>query len=151
MRSFFDFLVCRENFRAAKVYRWRHQTRWSSFTQYVGDFYRPERSCGQGNIFTPVCHSVHGGGGVCFSACWDTSPPEPDPPGEDTPPGSRPPPNYFFFKFIFCIILLFFLHPPGSRLRHTVNERPVHILLECILVFLVSLSLLNVNIRLNSL
>ena len=24
--------------------------------------------------------------------------------------------------------------PPGSRLRHTVNERPVHILLECILV-----------------
>ena len=26
--------------------------------------------------------------------------------------------------------------PPGSRLRHTVNERPVRILLECILVFL---------------
>ena len=24
--------------------------------------------------------------------------------------------------------------PPGSRLRHTVNERPVRILLECILV-----------------
>ena len=24
-------------------------------------FYRPQRSCGQGNIFTPVCHSVHGG------------------------------------------------------------------------------------------
>ena len=27
-------------------------------------------------------------------------------------------------------------HPPGSRLRHTVNERPVRILLECILVFI---------------
>ena len=24
-------------------------------------FYRPQRSCGQGNIFTPVCHSVQGG------------------------------------------------------------------------------------------
>ena len=24
--------------------------------------YRPQRSCGQGNIFAPVCHSVHGGG-----------------------------------------------------------------------------------------
>ena len=24
--------------------------------------YRPQRSCGQGNIFTPVCHSVHKGG-----------------------------------------------------------------------------------------
>ena len=23
--------------------------------------YRPQRSCGQGNIFTPVCHSVHRG------------------------------------------------------------------------------------------
>ena len=27
-------------------------------------YYRPQRSCGQGNIFTPVCHSVHRGG-VC--------------------------------------------------------------------------------------
>ena len=43
--------------------------------------------------------------GVCLSACWDTTP----------PPEQNP--------------------PPGSRLRHTVNERPVRILLECILVF----------------
>ena len=44
-------------------------------------YYRPQRSCGQGNIFTPVCHSFcsQGGGGVCLSACWDTTP----------PPGSR--------------------------------------------------------------
>ena len=28
-----------------------------------------KRSLGQGNIFTPVCHSVHRG--VCLSACWD--------------------------------------------------------------------------------
>ena len=53
------------------------------------DFYRPQRSCGQGNIFTPVCHSVHGGG-VCLSACWDTTPPPSRPP-EQSPPPSRPP------------------------------------------------------------
>ena len=38
---------------------------------------------------------------------------------EQTPPGSRHPQADT---------------PPGSRLRHTVNERPVRILLECILV-----------------
>ena len=69
--------------------------------------YRPQRSCGQGNIFTPVCHSIHGG--VCLSACWDTIPPsrEGDPPAKETPqeggttlppkkeapPGKRPPPR----------------------------------------------------------
>ena len=37
------------------------------------------------------------------------------PPGADTPPQEQ--------------------ITPGSRLRHTVNERPVRILLECILVF----------------
>ena len=37
---------------------------------------------GQGNVFTGVCHSVHMGG-VCLSACWDTTPPPPRP---DTPP-----------------------------------------------------------------
>ena len=41
------------------------------------NIYRP-----QGNIFTPVCHSVHGG--VCLSACWDTTPPA-------DPPDTRPP------------------------------------------------------------
>ena len=38
--------------------------------------------------------SVHGGGGVCLSACWDTTPPGADTPQrrhppEQTPPGSR--------------------------------------------------------------
>ena len=37
-------------------------------------------------------------------------------PPDQTPPRTRQPP------------------PPGSRLRHTVNERPARILLECILV-----------------
>ena len=92
--------------------------------------YRPQRSCGQGNIFTPVCHSVHRG--VCLSVCWDTTPP---PPRADTPRWSRtpllpeqnpPPPGADTPRS---------RHPsPGSRLQHTVYERPVRILLECILV-----------------
>ena len=62
-----------------------------------------------------VIHSVHGG--VCLSACWDTTPREQTPPpSRHTPPRSRPP-------------------LPGSRLQHTVYERPVRILLECILVY----------------
>ena len=55
----------------------------------IRHLYRPQRSCGQGNIFTPVCHSVHRGG-VCLSACWDTTPPRSRHPlGADTPPASR--------------------------------------------------------------
>ena len=63
-------------------------------------------------------------GGVCLSACWDTPQPgrhpprdQADPPDQaDTPPGIRQ------------------TSPAGSRLQHTVYERPVRILLECILV-----------------
>ena len=44
--------------------------------------YRPQRSCGQGNIFTPVCHSVHRGG---------MSEADHPPPQEQTPPQVRPP------------------------------------------------------------
>ena len=86
--------------------------------------YRPQRSCGQGYVFTRVYDFVNRRG-VCLSACWDTTPPpfweqttppRADNPWEQTPPRSR--------------------HPPGSRLRDTVNERPVRILLECILVLL---------------
>ena len=96
-------------------------------------YYRPKRSFGQGNIFTPVCHSVHRMGGA---AGWRTPPPGwRNPPGLDgepppragwrtppqagwrTPPDGEPP-------------------PPGSRLRHTAYDRPVRILLECILVTL---------------
>ena len=34
---------------------------WKSVPPPLSNFYRPKRSFGQGNIFTPVCHSVHGG------------------------------------------------------------------------------------------
>ena len=55
-------------------------------------FYRPQRSCGQGNIFTPVCHSVHGGGGGSASVHAGIPTPQTrPPPGADTP-WTRPPP-----------------------------------------------------------
>ena len=91
--------------------------------------YRPQRSCGQGYVFTRVCDSVNGG--------VSREPPpqdqaDPPPPGprrtppprtkENTPPAGRPPPDQAETP------------PPGRGLQHTVNERPVRILLECILV-----------------
>ena len=61
---------------------------WNAFLLVINSTsYWPQRSCGQGNIFTPVCHSVHRGG-FCLSARWDTTPPHP---GADTPPGPDPP------------------------------------------------------------
>ena len=49
------------------------------------DFYRPQRSC-EGYIFTPVRHSVHGGGGL--SQCMlGYHPPEPG----TAPPDQAPP------------------------------------------------------------
>ena len=47
-------------------------------------YYHPQRSC-EGYVFTPVCLST---GGVCLSACWDTTTPQ-----EQTPPRSRHPPE----------------------------------------------------------
>ena len=101
------------------------------------NYYRPQRSCGQGYVFTRVCDSVNRG--VCLSECWNTSPPDSrHPPGADTPlgadpprsrpPGSRHPPRKQTPHPRSR-------HPPGSRLRHMVNERPVHIILKCILVY----------------
>ena len=54
-------------------------------------FYRPKRSFGQGNIFTPVCHSVHrvGGGYLTrYPPGTRYTPPGPgtSPPGPGTPP-----------------------------------------------------------------
>ena len=106
----------------------------SLFLLLMGVFYyRPQRSWAK-VIFSQAC--VCPQGGVCLSACWDTPPPprsrsRPHPPGsrhprmEADPPGSRHLPEG---------------RPPGAdtppegRLQHTVYERPVRILLECILV-----------------
>ena len=124
-------------------------------------FYRPQRSWAK-VIFSQACFCPQRGEGEgCLPQCMLGCPPPgtdtpqeqtPPPPSvADTPPGSRPtplkqtplrsrhthppeqtpplgadtphptpPPRS--------------RHPPGSRLQHTVNERPVRILLECILV-----------------
>ena len=102
------------------------------------NIYRPQRSCGQGYVFTRVCDSVHGGG-LRRTPPGPGRPPrtkekprdqaDPPPPGpRRTPPGpgrpppqGEPPPDQADT-------------PPERRLQHTVNERPVRILLECILV-----------------
>ena len=49
-------------------------------------YYRPQRSCDQGNIFTPVCHSFCSQGGS--ASVHAGKPPGPD---TTTPPGTRPP------------------------------------------------------------
>ena len=107
-------------------------------------FYRPKRSFGRGNIFTSVCQEFCPQEGVLDQAPPRTRqvhpprtrqlphPPGPDttppdqagtPPWDQTPPGTRHLPRDQAGP------------PPGnSRLRNTVNVRPVRILLECILV-----------------
>ena len=54
-------------------------------------FYRPQRSCGQCNIFTPVCHSFcsRGGGGGLPQCMLGYHPPREQTPPEQTnnPPG----------------------------------------------------------------
>ena len=83
--------------------------------------YRPQRSCGQGYVFTRVCDSVHRRGGLPQCMLGYHTPPGKHPSRKHPPPSGKH-------------TLPWEAHPPGSRLRHTVNERPVRILLECILV-----------------
>ena len=124
-------------------------------------FYRPQRSWAK-VIFSQVCLSTGGGRGVILSACWDPpgsrhppeqTPPEADPPEADTPPGADTPPpgadtppdqtppgpDTPQSRHPREQTPPRTRHPPpGSRLQHTVNERPVRILLECILVLCAS-------------
>ena len=74
-----------------------------------------KQSLGQGNIFTPVCHSVHRGG------AWAGTPSSRYiPPGAGTPTLPPPPSRY----------------TPGSSAcwEMQAHNQAVHILLECILV-----------------
>ena len=56
--------------------------------------YRPQRSWAK-VMFLQASVILSTGGGVCLSACWDTTPPppgtRPDPPRPGPPPPSRPP------------------------------------------------------------
>ena len=47
--------------------------------------YRPQRSCGQGNVFTGVCHSFCSQGGVSGEPLWTRE----NPPRPGRPPGTR--------------------------------------------------------------
>ena len=77
----------------------------------------PATKLRQGNVFTLVCHSVHGQGVAYTTPGADTPPTEQmHPRGADIPPRSRPP-------------------PAQCMLRDTGNKRAIRILLECILVF----------------
>ena len=146
--------------------------------------YRPQRSCGQGYVFTRVCDSVRGGlrrtppdqadppwqgeppprpgrhptplpaGRILPPPGPRRTPPGPGrPPGRENPPGTRqtpwdrgdpPPPDQADNPLPGRENP----HPtspppPGRRLQHTVNERPVRILLECILVKSVTKNVLH--------
>ena len=81
--------------------------------------YRSQRSWAKVMFLQASVILSTAGGGVCLSACWNTTPPGSRPPWIRHQPGADTP---------------WSRHPPGSRHQHTVNERPVHILLECILV-----------------
>ena len=108
--------------------------------------YQLQRSCGQGYVFTCVCDSVNRGVSASVYAGippWEQTPPQADTPQsrppradppleqthprEQTPPWSRHPPGADTLRSRHP-----HPHPPGadtppSRLRHTVNERPVRI------------------------
>ena len=95
-----------------------------------------KRSLGQGNVLTPVCHSVHGGRGSGqpppsvgrLGGYW-ADPPDADPPRcrppRCRPPGCRPPWMQTPLE----------LDPSGCRPPLYINKRVVRILLECILVY----------------
>ena len=104
-----------------------------------------KRSLGQGNIFAPVCYSVHRGW-VCLIACWNTSPPDQrqahppppkqaHPPREQTTPQSRPPPGADTLPRSRHPPPGAHPRPPQCMLGDTCNKRAVRILLECNLVF----------------
>ena len=81
----------------------------------------------QGNVFTPVCHSVHRGA-VCLSAGWDTHTPWQTPPGQTSPWADTPWVDTPWTD-------LPARHPPGQILpSRRLLQRTVRILLECILV-----------------
>ena len=86
--------------------------------EWMHFYYRPQRSWVKVMFLqASVILSTGGVSGRGTPLPWQGDPPrQGDTPPEQTPLGPDPP-------------------PPGSRLQHTVNERPVRILLECILVF----------------
>ena len=59
------------------------------------NYYRPQRSCGQGNVFTGVCLATGGGLPQCMLGCHTPPGTRETPPSDqaDTPPGPGRPPR----------------------------------------------------------
>ena len=95
---------------------------------FFSSYYRPQRSSAKVMFLQAPVILLTGGGSASVHAGM---PPTPDqtrpPPRPATPPPrtrhTTPPASHPQTR-----------HTPGSRLQHTVNERTVRILLECILV-----------------
>ena len=69
LHYFLRLWVCgRQQFTKFHRQKWCTKPIFMCALTKASNIYRPQRSCGQGNIFTPVCHSVHRGGGgvVCL-------------------------------------------------------------------------------------
>ena len=126
----------------------RYASFWNTFlfsfmsiTLY--SFCRPQRSWGQGNVFTPVCHSVHRGRG-CLPQCmlgytppWADTLPWVDTPQADAPSLGRHPPHWADTPL--------WVDTPSqtdtpsqadtSPTSRRLLQRTIRVLLECILVF----------------
>ena len=120
-----SFLVCHRQGKKTKILCFDlffTSLPFSYFELGHSPYYRPQRSCGQGYVFTRVRDSVHRGG-------LGQGEPPPRPGRTNAPPGpGRNPPRDWGEPPRPGRT------PPGSRLQNTVYERPVRILLECILV-----------------
>ena len=110
--------------------------------KYLSSYLPPATQLGQGYIFTGVCDFVRGG--VCLSACWDTTPgtrqallrTRQAPWDQAPPPRTRqaPPPRDQAGPPLRDQAGTAPSPPEMSILGDTVNERAVCILLECNLV-----------------
>ena len=96
-------------------------------------FYQPQRSCGQGNILAPVCHSVDKGGGMLCIPVYIAG---------GIPACLAAGLRWGGCAIPACIaggIPACLAAGLGGGVQHTVNERPVRILLEYILVVFIFL------------
>ena len=76
---------CRACWEIRSICGW-YTSYWNAILYY----YRPQRSCGQGNVFTRVCHSVHRGVGCLPQCMLGYHPQSRHPPGADTPLSRHP-------------------------------------------------------------
>ena len=135
--------LCTRRSLMTRIGRHHHTRKWIIFTVYGASTLLPAATkLGQGNICTGVCLSTGGGEGCLPQCMLGYTPPGADPPprsrhppwSRQTPPEQTPTPPDQADPLGADPLRPGRPPPPRSRLQHTVNERPVRILLECILV-----------------